>query len=88
MTPEPDGGVYVSGGLREFLSRWGYWKDGRQRFTGRYRVGEVSRKNEMKLTCPGVDDIALLKGSIKLVDKDGVVAATTDRCQSDNTYVV
>jgi hypothetical protein len=81
MTPEPDGGVYFEDGVKTFVERWGYFRDGvtnRKDFGGVHRVGEVQQRTRLQLLLEGYDPAVgkpAPKGRLVLRDSTGVEAA-------------
>ena len=80
MTTEPDGGVYVTQGLETFLKRWGYFKDGFWRMTGRHFVGVAQEKTGLTLRLRGFDSkleaVVESDGALELVDSMDTIAAS------------
>jgi hypothetical protein len=85
MTPEPTGGVYVTG-FDEFMRRWGYadmsgreGREGRRNFGGVYRSGgEFHETTKLKLIVEGFDARSrkvTASGCLALVDQHGTHAA-------------
>jgi hypothetical protein len=81
FTPEPDGGVYMTAGLKSFITKWGKLKRsaGRWNFTGRHIVNSRSKTTNLTLKVVGFSAGSTqfdVNGAIQLVDKNGVVAAS------------
>lgn len=56
MTPEPDGGYYITEGLVPFLRRYGHTAGDRKKyFTGIHRYGEPLAKTNLTLSAVGLD---------------------------------
>lgn len=77
MTPEPDGGYYVSEGAEAFVRKYGYVSEeipDRYDFTGRHFAGEVCEKSGMRLATVGFDtetgNITDAAGCIVLIDSN------------------
>lgn len=85
MTPEPTGGIYKTGGVGEFLRRFGYadksGKVGRINFGGIYTCDrDFHADTGLRMTIDGFDPtgngkIMDLGGGISLRDRDGNAAA-------------
>ena len=78
MTPEPDGGYYVTDGVDAFLRKYAYESpsiEDRLDFTGRHFAGEVCDKSGLMIVTEGFDaanrEISDADGCIALVDKNG-----------------
>ncbi|MCX6317574.1 MAG: MvaI/BcnI family restriction endonuclease [Bacteroidetes bacterium] len=75
MTPEPDGGLYVSKGVRPFVHTYGYPDrqiDNRKNFGGIYKSGILNTKTNLRLIVDGFDidsqKIVNAAGGIYLLD--------------------
>ncbi|MEP4151085.1 MAG: MvaI/BcnI family restriction endonuclease, partial [Lentilitoribacter sp.] len=70
MTPEPNGGLYKTRGVREFVKTFGYpdtkGKANRMNFGGVHKVGIVQSRTGLTLALKGYDE-----GSGKIMDIDG-----------------
>ncbi len=82
MTPEPDGGVYASDGVVEFVSRWGHpGRNPRDRldFAGTHRFGTVNDRTGLELVLDGYEPHTGRldsSGAIALIDRTGQHAAS------------
>lgn len=81
FTPEPDGGLYVTAGVREFIRKFGNWNLKKQRwdFTGSHRCDERSSKTGLKLSIDGfVSGSSRFEagGKIALLDQSDLIVAS------------
>ncbi len=85
MTPEPNGGVYKTGGLEEFVRRFGYddrrGRPDRRNFGGIHRCdASWHRLTNLRMVLEGFDassdKIIDMNGGLVLVDRAGTQAAT------------
>lgn len=78
LTPEPDGGAYVTEGIVPFVQRWGTGDASRMDFTGLHRVGGPVPRTGLQMVLTGYrsgDDFDA-DGDVRLVDETGRVAAS------------
>jgi hypothetical protein len=86
MTPEPTGGIYTEEGLKRFIQIYGYQdrrgRENRINFGGVHRIGAIQRLTQLEMKLIGYDSetkkITDSEGSIVLVDKSDVIAASWD----------
>lgn len=84
MTPEPDGGIYVSDGAEAFVRQYGYadksGKKDRINFGGKHIANKAHALTGLKMTIAGFDSesshITDAQGAIALVDGSGTIAAS------------
>lgn len=84
MTPEPDGGMYVSDGAEAFVRRYGYadksGKKDRINFGGKHIANVSHGLTNLKLTIVGFDSstshITDAEGAIALMDANDKIAAS------------
>lgn len=84
MTPEPNGGFYVTEGVKAFVRRFGYvdrlGREDRMNFGGVFRVGARHPLTGLTMQLDGFDlasgKIVDPDGSLQLTDDGGVVAAS------------
>lgn len=83
MTPEPDGGIYRSRGVKEFIRSYGYLNQNiadRYDFTGRHFANSICDKSGLTLVTPGFDresrSLVDASGYIALLDKNDKIAAS------------
>lgn len=84
MTPEPDGGYYVDGGVNAFVRKYGYadnkGREGRFNFNGKHLAGVPSEKTGLELVVVGYDassnTLVDSSGYVGLQGKDGTVVAS------------
>lgn len=84
MTPEPNGGIYVSEGAHEFVKRYGYpdksGKPDRLNFGGRHIADKVCNTTNLTLKLIGFDkekaEITDAGGSIALLDSTDTITAS------------
>jgi hypothetical protein len=84
MTPEPDGGFYVEGGVEAFVREYGYpdnkGRKDRFNFNGRHVSGSVCKKTNLVLSLEGYDPVTATivdsSGCIGLINADGEAVAT------------
>jgi len=83
MTPEPNGGVYKSNGVIEFVKTFGYpdtrGREDRYNFGGVHKIGEIQSRTKLIMNLTGYDPesgkITDIDGGITLYSEDGVLAA-------------
>jgi len=84
LTPEPDGGVYTTEGVEEFVRKFGYpdkkARANRLNFGGVHRFGVEHPATELKLDLVGFDantnEVTRTDGVLRLVSRDGTIAAS------------
>ena len=83
MTPEPNGGLYKTHGVKSFVSRYGYdnaTKTDRRDFTGRHLCNIPTDKTGLTLVLQGFDaaerKISDAAGYLGLIDQNGNLAAS------------
>ena len=84
MTPEPNGGYYVTEGVEAFVRKFGYvdrmGRENRMNFGGVFRAGVRNGLTGLTMHLPGFDiasgKITDADGVLQLVDDGGVVAAS------------
>lgn len=84
MTPEPNGGIYITDGAAEFVRRFGYPdKSGtpdRVNFGGRHLAGVRCETTKLTLFLDGFDQesgrIVRATGTISLISENGLIAAS------------